>query len=113
MIVTKLLTVAVAIILPVVLAIPNAQVAAQGLSPIAKRDFEAGQCRFQAQVIQQCGGAGHMTSIVIPAVVDNANEVITKPANGLAVSLDNGPWNITGLGQDFLVEVQNDGVNCK
>lgn len=119
--ITKLFTVATAIILPVVLAIPNAQVLAQGLSPnaansfapIAKRDFEAGQCKFQAQVVQHCRGAGTTTFIVIPSVIDNADQVITKPANGRAVNLDNGPWNITGLGQDFLVEVQDSGVNCK
>ncbi len=124
---SKLLAMAAAATLPVASTVPysgapfNTQAPPQGLSPDVantlavhtESNFEAGQCTFDAEVFQQGNGADASTSVSIPLILDNAKKVITTPAFGIPVNLDSGSWNITGLGQDFLVEVQDNTVNCK
>ena len=124
----KLLILAMATLLPTALAIPapgapsNPQAPAQGVSPLVAEaltsttktaEFAAGRCQFHARVYQKCVGSDTTTSISIPSILDNAGEIILKPADGLPVTVDGSEWRIAGLGQYFWTGLQNGAVICK
>ncbi|KAF1846931.1 uncharacterized protein K460DRAFT_50538 [Cucurbitaria berberidis CBS 394.84] len=128
MMLTKLVTLATASLLPATLAIPapgapsNHQAPAQGISPLVAEsltsttktaDFATGRCQFHARVYQQCVESETTTSISIPSFLDNAGKVIFEPADGLPVTVDHGRWRITGLGKDLWASFQNGAVSCK
>lgn len=120
MILSTLLTVATAILLPasLVIAAPGAPSNPQALnhriSPLVAQDLtptasssrnEFARCKFHARISEKCEGPEPGITVLILWFTDNAGNVINRPADGDPVMVDDNMRRTTGLGPGFWAEV--------